>query len=361
MLFLLVLLAVVAGLRLWVIPHRSSEKNPVVAARSLYPEVSRLIREHYVDPVDPRNAWHGAYGALLRNLDSCSSYIPVALLQRSRAWREGRGYWAGVWVRPGDQGFTVSRILPRSPAKLSKLRVGDILIRIDDQEITARTWAEVRLLLYADKEYTFRLIVRRAGSRDPLNILLPAIALPADLNLRDLPGSVTHLDLRRLTPAAVAAVSAAFQSRPGRGWIIDLRNYLHGDLDPCLSLADMMVPPVSMLALHTRHGNQRIRAGSIRAEQTRMVALVGPETIMYADILARMLRDAGASLVGESGGGINAHLRRIPLPDGAELELVDGWFYWGGRNLRNESLHPDVREPGDEAALARAQSMLKRE
>lgn len=296
---------------------------------------------------------------MLRRMDSLCSYIPPGLVAASRSWKDGRGFWAGIWVYPAERGFRVSRVLPGSPASRSALQVGDVVESIDGNGLTGRTWEEVRLLLYASVQKTFHLAVNREGLVYPREIPLPAIAMPADVDFHDLALSATHLELRRLTPAVVKTVSQLFQSRPGRNWIIDLRNYLDGEFGACLSLADLLLPPVSRLALHTRSGAQRIRAGKLSGTQPRMVVLIGPATIMYAEILARFMQSAEAVLVGEKGGGFSAHLRRIPLPDGGELLLVDGFFYWDGKNIRHESLIPNVKIPGDDAALAMAQSMLK--
>lgn len=358
-LIFLILLAAVVVVRLWIFHPANAEKGDPVSARSLYAEVSRLIDEHYVDPVDPEKAWPGAYGAMLQKLDPFGSYIPPDLVPAARSWRQGRGFWAGIWVFPTEQGFRVSRILPGSPAARSALLVGDIVKSIDNTGLTGRTWEEVRLLLYTFTEKTFLLAVNRADVIDPLEIVLPAIPMFPDVEFHQLSHSTIHLELMRLTPAAVRAVSELFQSLPGRNWIVDLRNYQDGELGACLSLADLLLPPVSRLTLHTRSGAQRIRAGKLDAAHPHMTVVIGPATIMYGEILARFMQSAGTTLVGEKSGGFSASLRRIPLPDGGELMIADGFFHWDGKNIRYESLTPDVSVSGHDAALSMAQSMLK--
>jgi len=354
-------LATVVVVRLWVLHPPAANKEDPVSARSLYAEVSRLIQEHYVDVVDPEKAWPGAYATMLRRLDSFASYIPPDLVPASRSRRQGRGFWAGIWILPTERGFRVSRVLPGSPAARSAAQVGDMIEGIDGIGLTGRTLEEAQLLLYATAEKTFHLAVNRADSLNPVEIAVSAIPMLSDVEFHNLAGSTIHLDLRRLTPAAVTMVSSLFQSRPGRNWIVDLRNYQDGELGACLSLADLLLPPVAGLTLHTRNGAQRIRAGKLSAAQPRMAVLIGPATVMYAEILARFMRSAGTKLVGEKSAGFNAHLRRIALPDGGELVHVDGFFCWDGKNIQHESLTPNVRTSKDDATLARAQSMLQRE
>jgi len=358
-LVLLVLLAAVAVVRLWVLRPPSTTQTDEIDTRSLYPAVSRIIQEHYVDPVDPAKAWPGAYAAMLKRLDNFGAYISPEYVTSARAWRQGKGFWAGVWISPTERGFVVSRILPESPAERSSLRVGDFVESVDGNGLAGRTWGAARLMLYAQGEREFQLGVNRVDLQRPLQITISAIALPPDVDINRLSDRTTHVDLYRLTPAAVRALSEKFKSLPRHNWIIDLRNYLHGDLVSCLSVADLLLPPSTRLDLRTRSGNQRISTGRPGIVPPGMTVLTGPATIMYAEILARLMQAAGAPLVGEKTGGFAAHLRRVSLPDGGELVLVDGHFYWDGKNVQHEPLIPDERVVEKEAALARARAILR--
>jgi len=352
-------LAVVVAVRLWIIPPPAGDGDTRIDARILYPEVSRLIQEHYVDPVKPEEAWSAAYSSMLKRLGPFGAYIPPRLIPAARSWREGGGYWAGIWIRSSERGFAISRILPEQTVGLRKLRVGDVLESINGFGLTAMTWGTARLLLFSPGERQFRLGVRREGQAQSLNVVVPALPVPEDLELRSVSDDTLVVNIFRITPEAVKVVADDFKARPRHKRIIDLRNYLHGDLSACLSLADLLLSPSSRLELRTRTTTQRIRAGDLKASPLHMVVLTGASTIMYAEILARLMQAAGYPLVGGKTGGFTAHLRRISLPDSGELLIADGYFFWDGENIRHAALTPRARPSGDESLLALAGKIVK--
>ena len=352
-------LAVVVAVRLWILPPPVENGESRIDARSLYPEVSRLISEHYVDPVKPGDAWPAAYSALLKRLDPFSAYVPPRLIPASRGWREGRGYWAGIWIRHTPRGYKVSRILPAQSAVARDFRVGDVLESIDGIGLTGETWGTARLLLYSPVKREFKLGVHREGLAESTHMALPALPLPGDLEIRRLSPDTRVMHIYRITPAAVKAVDAGLKAHPRHKWIIDLRNYMYGDLAACLSLADLLLPPLSRLELRSRNATQRIRAGNPKESPPRMAVLTGASTIMYAEILARLAQAAGYPLMGERTGGFTAHLFRSPLPDGGELVIPDGYFFWDGKDIRHASLTPRANPDGDESLLGLARTVLE--
>ena len=339
---LLLLLLVLVAAVLWFKPGSHSSSSESIEARQLYPGVSSLIRENYVDLVQPEKAFAGAYNGIMRELDSFSAYIPPHHQITDKNLRMGRGYWAGIWIHPINRHFEVARLEPDSHAGQGSLKVGDRIESVNGFNLTRLTFHLARLHLYTATPGEFKLTVLSRDQQRSRRLSIPATILRSGRGPRLLKNKAVYLSLAWMDAESTRLLSRDISRWRSRSWIIDLRGYQSGDLSSCLSVADLLLSPTNQLELRTRMGSQRLRPGSYQKVPLHIAALVGPTTIMYGEILATLMKESGVILVGSATGGYNAHLKRAPLPDGGIALITDGHFFWKGKPIQNRPVQPQL-------------------
>ena len=94
------------------------------------------------------------------------------------------------------------------------------------------------------------------------------------------------------------------------------------------------------------------------------MAIIGPSTIMYSELLAALLKASGATLVGRGTPGFISLLKKIDLEDGSSLLITEGTFNIDGQPLGDTTgVLPTVEteETNDDRLIARCISLLSSE
>lgn len=337
--YLLLLLVVIAAV-LWFKPDTQTSTRSSMNARNLYPEVSRLVRDHYVDSIAPEKVFSGAYNGIMRALDEFSAYIPPQHRITDLNLRSGKGYWAGIWIHPVNRHFEVARIDPDSPAGKAGLNPGDHIESVNGVNLTRQTFYLARLHLFSPTPREFNLTVVSRDQRRSRHISVPAVRLCPAREPRLVGKRSVYMPLAWIDAEATRILSKALLRYQTKSWIVDLRGYQSGDLSSCMAVADLLLPPTNPMELRTRLGVRRLRPGTKKNTPLQIIALVGPATIMYGEMLAALMQAADVTLVGNASGGHIAHLKRTALPDGGTALITDGHFFWKGEPMQKRPVIP---------------------
>ncbi len=99
-----------------------------------------LVHQMYVDqPVNDTNLMRGAIKGMLESLgDEHTSYIDPDLLRQKSIQLSGEYEGIGAWVDTTGEFLIITSPMPDSPAEKAGLKPGDIVIKIDGEEMTGK-------------------------------------------------------------------------------------------------------------------------------------------------------------------------------------------------------------------------------
>ena len=344
-------------------------KSGIYRPLGLFTEVLSLVRTNYVEPVEMKPLFSGAFAGMTEAMDPFADYVPPEKIGAFEGWEASRGkadtLEAGlVLARRVGYPVVVSAV-PGSPAAAAGIRGDDILEKVGDRPVHALAIWEVESLLSGPSGRRIQLLVAREGAkphRRTIDLVLRSWSPdPPSFSRVEGEGVLKIPAFAPGTSEKVAKIlSGIDRSRP---LVIDVRESAVGSLDEAARTAALFVPAGPLGELSGR----RVATRSFRAEPEqrlhtgRLVLLVDSTTAGPAELFASAVRDGlardgaltkdakegdgtAARLVGEQTTGMAFTTQVVHLATGGALKLaVAKVRTLGGKALSPKGLEPDDR------------------
>jgi C-terminal peptidase prc len=315
----------------------------------LVDSIIQLIREDYIDRVEPARAMEGAYRGLVQSLDMLSSYLSP---EDSAKYKESsdsllRDPGLVLIKAPGGMPQVVALEEGR-PASRSELRRGDFISAVDNQATFGLSLAETRLRLSSREDRPVKLrVVRQASTVETtVDRSLPSAKAVQFIPEKGTAGVLTMFrlspsgldELKRLIPASAAQTSAPL--------VLDLRGCAQGDARSAARLINLFLRLPQAGSFLMRDGTRELFSCPDPAvwEKVPLVVWTDPGTLGPAEIVAGVLQSAKrAKVVGFQTLGLASKQKLFPLSDGSALLLTTGVFcYASGEKLWEKGVTPDL-------------------
>jgi len=335
-----------------------------------------LQDEYYGELPDEREMTYGAIRGVLRLLDDRHTVFLDP--EEAKLWNadirgtfEGIGAVVDEW--PGG-GVLIVEPFEGQPAWKAGLRRGDVILAVDDQDVTRMSLTEAISLIRGPKGTTVRLLIQRPGEPEPFEVAVvrARIDIPV-VKSKMLEGDIAYLRLTEFTAQSPGKVKVALQAllalKP-KGLIFDLRGNPGGLLDAAVEIASFFVPQGDILIERTKDGEVKHypAKGEPIVGDVPLVVLVNGASASASEIVAGAIQDSGRGLlVGEETFGKGSVQTPHTLSDGSLLRVTTArWFTPADRAIHGQGLTPDViveftpedMEAGRDPQLERALEIL---
>jgi carboxyl-terminal processing protease len=320
---------------------------------TLLDEVADRVRKEYVENLDPVDLDRAAVDGIVARLDPHSHFLDAAEYQAMRVSTSGQ--YSGVGLEVADHGGRVVVVSPieGSPATRAGVRAGDVLLRIDGEELRRSGLDRAVELMRGQTGSTVQLTVAREGEAAPLQFeLVRSEVHVRTVSAARLPGSVGYLRITHFndeTPRDVDELLAKLQDiGPLRGLVLDLRGNPGGVLDSAVRVADDFLDDGLIVRAEGRAAGARFEMRASDGDllsNAPIVVLVDRGSASGSEIVAGALRDhRRATLMGERTFGKGSVQTVIPLSGGRALKLTTSrYFTPSGASIHERGLDPDVR------------------
>jgi len=262
----------------------------------------------------------------------------------------GIGIEFELYAKPGV--LVVSRVLPDSPAERSGVLEGDRIIAINDQGFRARPLTDVLSLLQGEAGTTLQLgLVRMAaGTAQRYSVRIERqrfdVRSVEDLMQANGVGYIRIARFHQQTPTEVEDSVRHLEKLGADRLIIDLRNNSGGDLMAALEVADLFVPPSTVLlrVIEPGLGAQDVVASRPCLSTSPMVILVNRWTLGSAESVAASLQEHGrAYVIGETTMGSARTQTLLSLGSSLMLRLESVRLETAtGKSWQAKGLQPDL-------------------
>jgi predicted transcriptional regulator len=149
-------------------------------------DLHRQIDSNYVDPVDQDKLQMGSINGMMGELDPYSIYVPPAKEKEFDNMLEGHFEGVGIELSQTESGDVqvVTPILD-SPALKAGVRAGDIIVKVNGQDIKGKKIAEVQQIIKGPLHSAVKLTVRHLdGTEVELSMTREQINLPTVMGFR---------------------------------------------------------------------------------------------------------------------------------------------------------------------------------
>ncbi|HHY35743.1 MAG TPA: S41 family peptidase [Firmicutes bacterium] len=339
-------------------PNQTSETEEVTITLSqeeaeLYRrlrDVIQFIREVHPGAVSLETLYEGALrGAVDAVGDPYTVYMGKDDFGSFTSSVEGEYVGIGVTMELVKGKITVVNTFPDSPARLAGLKAGDIITRINGQDVEGKGLSDVAELVRGPEGSGVVVTVYRPSTAEVLhfNLTRRRIKIPT-LDVKDLGNGVRYIAISQFTSDTGRDFSAALAGMRAlglKGLVLDLRDNPGGGLEECLEVLKCLVPKGPLVSLVYKEMPREEYANEEEPPQiVPVVVLVNGGTASAAEIVAACVRDRGVGiLVGQKTYGKGTVQAVVPFRDGSGLKVtIAEYLPPSGRTIEGEGLLPDV-------------------
>jgi carboxyl-terminal processing protease len=373
-------------------------------------QVWQLIgREYYYGtPTTSQPDWAATRGLLSTLGDDYTVFLEPVQQQGVREQMSGDYEGIGVYLEEQDKRWVVSTPIKGAPAETAGLRARDIILRVDDREISGKPLEEVQKLLRGKAGTVVRLGVQRAEETEQrtFEITRAAINIPS-VRLQMLTGDIALLSVSVFGDKTTAQLDGELKNARAagaKGIILDLRNNGGGWVNAAQEMIGRFVDPArgpalledkengaqAKLLLNTPTPGPSVGPGTptaivptptraiLKAANQKqdpiiapkeagstvydlpLVVLVNGGTASASEIVVGALQDYGrATVVGTTTFGKGSIQAVHEFKDGSSARItIAQWLTPQGRVIQKLGLHPEIvienPQDGTDAQLARA-------
>ncbi len=237
----------------------------------------------------------------------------------------------GISVSMDSDGYMiVDNVYETSTAASAGIVPGDLIVKVDDINLTADSFAQAEALLTGDAGTKVTLTVRR-DSEDTEMEITRRVLVPTTVYTTTF-GEYTYIRINDFSEGTPDQFSKAVENAISTGtpaFIVDVRSVNTGLISAAAEMVDKFAPSGDILEIEYSSGKSEVLYTSNSHETTiSMVILVNEVTSGAAEFFAGSLRDFGiAHIVGAKTFGYGSLQETYKLDDGSAIQLTIGKYY----------------------------------
>uniref|UniRef100_A0A7C1JHK4 S41 family peptidase n=1 Tax=Caldilinea aerophila TaxID=133453 RepID=A0A7C1JHK4_9CHLR len=321
-------------------------------------EVWDLVERYFVDrdKIDPQRMTYGAIQGMLATLgdQNHTAFFSPQEAQQQQSALDGSFEGIGAYIESTEAGFRIIAPIHGSPAEEAGILAGDIILRVDGEDITGLPEWEVISRIRGPAGTTVILTVLHPNAEEPVDIAIVRRKIDIEsvtwaripnTNFIYLQISQFAADTGDELRAALEAIQAEHSTV--EGILLDLRNNPGGYLQEALRVNSQFLEAGKVI-LHERDASQQLRTyrsvGRGLAREYPMVVLINEGTASAGEITAGALKEnERARLVGQTTLGTGTVLQPFTLSDGSVLRLgVTHWLTPNRNLIKGQGVTPHV-------------------
>ena len=364
----------------WLLMHNRMPQGEEASEFKVFWEAWRLVDNNFFGslPEMQRVVWGAIRGALATLDDPHTTFLEPQPRQREREDLSGRFGGIGAYVTQTEDGRIALEPMPDLPAAQAGVQDGDVLIKVDDTEITTEmTVDDVVTLVRGEVGTTVQLTLERQGQAEPVLVEVMRQDIPSpsvESRMLEEAEGVGYVRIFLFSGRTEKELEDALQELKDQGMtalVLDLRGNGGGLFDSAIDVASKFLDGGTVLYQVEKDApEQEFRAnGRPIWPEGPMVVLVDGGTASASEIVAGALQDRGrAILAGEQTYGKGSVQSVFDLSDGSSVHITHAqWLTPERRQISGEGLAPDLevspteedREQGRDAPLERAVEYLQ--
>lgn len=359
------------------------QSNPVLAGQSLdfrqingkMQLIQEIIDEYYLFDEDMKQIEEGIYTGMLYGLgDIYSSYYTAEQYQQMVESTQGEYYGIGVELSQDRTTgvITIKKVFDNAPSYEAGVRAGDILYKVEGQEVTGIDLNTIVGDGIKGKEGTFLSVTVYRPADDQyydFSIERKQIEIPT-IEAKMLDNQIGYIQVSEFDVVTAGQFKQAVDNLQAQGMkkmLIDLRNNPGGVLAGVIEMLAYLLPDGTLVYTANKDGygtSYGSRDGYLISEMSPagisdkvtkiaedshelkipLVVLVNGDSASASEVFAGAIKDYNwGTIVGTTTFGKGIVQSLIPFDDGTAIKLTIAHYYTPkGFDLHGKGIEPDV-------------------
>ena len=293
----------------------------------------------YVDTLDAQEVVGNGIKAMLGSLDPYTTYYPEEKVNELKNMLTGKYGGVGAVVRYNFQlqRVCISEPYENMPAAEVGLKKGDIILSIDDEDMTNKDVAYVSDHLRGDPGTSFIIKVKRpsTGKTLKMKITRRTIQMPFLPYYGMLEGGYGYINFNSFTDNCAKDVRRAFidlKKQGAKGLVFDLRNNGGGSVSEAVSIINMFLPKgktVLKMQGKLQRSNKEYKTSVEPVDSVMpIVVLVNGNSASASEIMSGSLQDYDRAIIlGTRTYGKGLVQTTMDLPYNGQMKLTTAKYY----------------------------------
>ncbi len=312
-----------------------------------------IIDKYFLFDEDMTKVEDGIYAGMMNGLDD--PYTVYYTKEEYKALNEDtEGKYSGIGAtvsqNPKSKIITIVNVFDNSPAKEGGLLAGDIIYKIDGEEVTGTDLdVLVKTKIRGVEGSSFTMTVIRGDDRKQMDLNLTRrsieIQTVTSKMLNDGIGYVAVSQFDALTSAQFKSNIESLKSQGMKKLIVDLRGNPGGLLDQVVDMLDYILPEGLVLYTEDKNGNkEEYYAKNPDELKIPMAVLVNENSASASEVFTATFKDfKWGKVVGKTTFGKGIVQNVLPLGDGTAVKITTQHYYPpSGYDLHKVGIKPDV-------------------
>lgn len=343
--------------RLGAAPQVSAPPAEGQAAYGIYWEAWNHVKEEFYGeiPADKEVAYQALKGSLRSLDDPFTNFSDPVTTQVNSPDLDGEFEGIGAYVTANPDGLLMIQTpMPGQPAERAGIRAGDLVIKVDGEDITNLDVDHAVLKIRGPKGTTVELTIVREGEPKPLifKLVRERIEVPSVTDIRILePEGAPDLGYLHITSFAedtedrLHKALEELRAKGAKALVLDLRNNPGGYLETAIDVTSEFVSEGVVVMQEDNQGKQEramARPGG-KATDLPLVVLINRGSASASEIVAGAIRDHERGIiVGETSFGKGSVQNVHQLSDKSELRVtIAAWLTPKGTKIHKLGIAPD--------------------
>lgn len=311
------------------------------------------IKENYYEEIDEGEMLSAGIKGMIEYLgDKYSVYMDEEETEEFNEQVEGKYVGIGTEIMQLEDGsVVVSNPFEGSPAAKAGLQAGDVIIRVNDTDVTGKTSSEVSNLIKKSTDSTVNITVRRDDEEKTFTIERETIEIESvDSSVFDVNDKkVGYIYISIFAANTDQQFEQALEDLEKDGidsLVIDVRSNSGGYLDCVTEIASLFLGKGKVIyQLDTKGIVEKIYDETKTKRDYPIAVLINSSSASASEILAASLKESyGAEVVGVNSYGKGTVQRAYQLENGATVKYtIQKWLTPDGNWINEVGVEPTLR------------------
>ncbi|MBU4001919.1 MAG: S41 family peptidase [Proteobacteria bacterium] len=317
----------------------------------LFSDVLEMVKDMYVDEVDPNELIENAIQGMVHSLDPHSALLTPEDLVDLQVDTQGEFSGIGISISMRDNFVTVVAPIAGTPAHKAGIKTGDRIIKADG--IQTRDLKEAVRLMRGAKGTTVVITILREGEPEPIDFSIVRDVIPLESvkykKLKPGFGYVWLTNFQEKTTKDLVSALKELDTKedPMKGLVLDLRDNPGGLLNQAIDVSDLFLESGTLLSIKGRDARKNkffSATPNSKKSEYPIVILINGGSASASEIVAGALQDhKRALLLGTTSFGKGSVQSVENLRDGYGLKLTIARYYTpSGRSIQATGIEPDI-------------------
>ena len=310
---------------------------------------SVLSNKFYFDQADEEKSADSIYKAYLSSYDDkYTVYYTADEYKKLMESTSGKFYGVGALCSINESGgVMVLDAFEDGPAYKAGVRDGDVVIKVDDTDITGMDLSSAVALIKGDKGTQVNLTIVRDDKTYVFSIIRDEI-ITKTVDYKMMENSIGYIQISQFDEVTTEQFKEAMTdlNHQGlKGLIVDIRSSPGGLLNVVVDIVDEIIPKGLIVYTDDVNGNRKEYNGSSDNEITvPMAVLVDGNSASAAEIFAGAVQDYGkGKIIGTQTFGKGIVQTIQPLTDGSAIKYTIAQYYTPkGQVIQGNGVTPNM-------------------